>query len=129
MAENNERMTMTYKAAADLTTKRYHCVRNAADRSCDVSTIAAGGFADGLIGILDNAPNTAEHATVVYGGISKAVAGGAVTQGVIVTTNSVGRVTAAVSGDLAVGQALTAASANGDVITVKVAVWRLSGAV
>jgi hypothetical protein len=128
MAESNERMTVTYKAAADLTTKKYHGVRNAGERSCDVATVG-GGFADGVFGILDNAPNTGEHATIVYGGITKAVAGGSVSQGVIVTTNSVGRMTAAVSGDLAVGQALTAASANGDVITVKVNVWRLSGAV
>jgi hypothetical protein len=129
MAEQNDRLVMPYKAVADLTAFRYRVMRNTGERTCNVASNAGAGFAEGTIGILDNAPASGQNASICYAGVTKAVAAGSVTQGVILTTNGSGKVTAAVSGDLAVGQALTAASAENDVISVKVAVWRLSGAV
>jgi hypothetical protein len=129
MAENNDQMTMTYKAAADLSAFKYRVMRNTGERTTNCASLATEGFAAGTIGILQNSPASGQNATICYAGISKAVAAGSVTQGVILTTNGSGKVTAAASGDLAVGQALTGASAENDVISVKVAVWRLSGAV
>jgi hypothetical protein len=130
MAEQNDRLVMPMKAGADLSLFRYRVVRQTTvERVCNVASNATEGFAIGTIGILDNAPASGQNASVCYAGVTKAVAAGSVALGVVLTTNGSGKVTAAASGDLAVGQALQAASAENDVISVKVNVWRLSGAV
>lgn len=76
------------------------------------ATSAASGFM--LVGVALNEPAAGEALSVAGFGLVRCVAGGAVAQGVRVTTNSVGRLTAAVSGDHFVGYAREAANANGD---------------
>lgn len=73
-----------------------------------------------LAGIAVNEPAAGEALSVVQLGRVRAIAGGAVSQGVRVTANSVGRVTAAASGDVYIGIANEAAAANGDTFEVLV---------
>lgn len=130
MAEFGTVKSLTLKADSDLTEKLYHIVRHSGDGATDQASLATAGFAVGAIGVLQNRANSGRSATVGYLGESKVVAGGVVAVGVIITTNASGRATAAVSGDLAVGRAITSAAADGEVLRALLApVWRLSGAV
>jgi hypothetical protein len=69
--------------------------------------------------VLQNKPKSGEPATVFDGGISKVVAGGAITAGDIITTNGSGRAAVVTSGQMAGGRALTAAGADGEFIDAK----------
>lgn len=67
-----------------------------------------------LAGVAMADVNTGDQVGVCLVGRARCVAGAAVTQGVRVTTNSVGRLVAAASGSPYIGMALEAAAANGD---------------
>lgn len=104
------------KAAADLTAKQYYAVKlTAADT---VGLAAAAGTESAILGILQNKPNTAEAATVMVTGISKAVAGAAITVGAQVMADNGGKIIAATTGKIPLGIALIAAAADGDIISV-----------
>jgi hypothetical protein len=70
-----------------------------------------------LFGVVINDPSSAQAATVAVRGVVKIRAAGSVTAAVLITTDSSGRATAAVSGDLVIGRALEAAGAAGENIT------------
>jgi len=133
MAEYGHQMTETYAAAADLTAKPYHIMRFVAagtPPTTNIASNAAAAFAVGIVGVLQNAPNTGQAATVAYLGRSKVVAGGTATAGQLWTTNSSGRAANATSGDLVIGRGLATAAADGDVVSVQlIPPVRLSGAV
>jgi hypothetical protein len=104
----------TLPAAADFSTKQYHAlVANNAGRAA----IAGAGVP--IIGILQNAPAAIDRAcTIVDRGISKGVAGAAVTRGANVMVNGSGRFITATATNYAVGTALESAGADGDVIAI-----------
>ena len=115
MAELHLIWTETYQAAADLSARQFHLVRQSAANVCNQASDAQGSS---IIGVLQNKPAAAgRFATVAMLGISKVVAGGSLTQGDIITTNGSGRAATVRSGDMAVGRALTAAGADGDIIS------------
>lgn len=103
-------------AAADLSGKQYHLVRLSAAWTVNQASEAANSA---LLGVLQNKPKSGEAATVADGGTSKVVAGAAITAGAVLSTNGSGRAIAVVSGAVAFGQALTAAGADGDVISAR----------
>lgn len=132
MAETQgPRQTLTLKANGDLSAKQWHIMRLSAAGVVDQASNAAAGFNVGAIGVLENKPAAANRsATLVVGGVSKVVAGGAINTNVLLTTNGSGRAAAATSGQLVIGRALEAAAADGDVISyLAMPVVRLSGAV
>ena len=106
----------TLVAKQDMRTKQYHILRASAANECQIASFPGGG-ADEVIGILQNKPNNNEHASVGYAGISKLIAGGAITANRLVTANGSGRAAHAASGDWIVGQAITAAGADGETIS------------
>jgi hypothetical protein len=73
-------------AGADLTTKQFLAIK--VNSSAQAVVAGAGEFA---IGILQNKPASGQAATVAYGGISKALAGGNVTAGMTVAADSTGK--------------------------------------
>lgn len=73
-------------------------------------TIAAASTA--AIGILQNKPNTGEHASLAWHGHMKAYTGGAVTAGARVKVTTSGYIVVVASGDGAVGKAITAAASG-----------------
>lgn len=81
-------------------------------------TLAIGAGSGTNLGVLITDPRTNDHGAVVMAGITKVIAGGAITAGDLITTNTSGRAAAAGSGDIVMGQALTAAGANGEFITI-----------
>ncbi len=72
-----------------------------------------------LLGVLITDPRTDAHGTVQMDGITKVKAGGSVTVFDFVTTNASGRATAADSGDVVLGQALSGASNDGELVTLR----------
>jgi hypothetical protein len=131
MAVQEALTCITLKAAADLSTKQYYAMKVSAANTVNVAS-AAG---EPVIGFLQNKPSAAnEAATVAYTGRTKAVAGAAVAAGAYVKVLANGKVddastamtadasgasaTAATTGAHTIGIALTAASADGDVIEV-----------
>jgi hypothetical protein len=110
-----ELLTLTLEAAADLSAVQYHVVRHSAAQKCNVASDATNS---GVLGILQTKPKSGEFGTVAVGGKSKAVAGAAITLPAVITHNSSGRVATVTSGQMAIGRALEAASADGDIITV-----------
>lgn len=121
---------LTATAVADLTGKQFHVLRHAGARLVNQASNAASSFTLGIVGVLQNKPNSGQAATVGYSGRSKVVAGAAVTAGRLLTTNSSGRAINATSGQLVFGRALDAAGANGEVITaLLMPTVRLSGAI
>jgi hypothetical protein len=97
----------------------HHIVRFvAAGPTVNIASNAAANYGVGALGVAQAmaAPNDA--VPVAYVGESKVVAGEAITAGLLVTTNGSGRAAPAGSADLAIGRAMTAAAADGDVIRV-----------
>lgn len=115
MAEFGKLETLTLQAAADLSLFQYKAIRGAGAASCNVASNAADSD---MIGILINKPASGEFASVAYSGMSKACAGAAVTVYDQLTVNGSGRVITVTSGSMCLGQALEAAGADGDIITV-----------
>lgn len=71
-----------------------------------------------ILGVMQNAPGVGEAMSIAYAGLSKVVAGAAISANAIISTASGGRaVAAANSGDIQCGRALEAAGAAGDVIS------------
>lgn len=113
MAYENQVQSITLVAAADLSAKQYRVVK------IDSNGKAAMPDADDLgIGILQNNPGSGQPATVGYGGVSKALAGGTIAAGARVTSDANGALIAAsTAGDAVVGVAITGA-ASGDIFPV-----------
>lgn len=121
MAESNLLFTISgLEAAADLSAKQYHLVRLSAANKVNQASQAVNS---GLLGVLQNKPKSGEFATVADDGLSKVVAGAAITAGDLLTTNSSGRaivVTSLASGqEMVFGRALDTAGTDGDVITAR----------
>jgi hypothetical protein len=114
MAEFGPQETLTLEANADLSAKQHTFMKYVATEKVDLATSATGTE---LLGVLQNKPQSGEFATVAYAGLSKLVAGGAITAGAIVTTNASGRATAVASGQMGAARAISAAGADGDIIT------------
>lgn len=102
-------------AAADLTTKQYQFVKITAAKTVNIATTKG----EGVLGILQNKPNTGEAAEVMIIGRSKCKAGAAVTAGskVITDANGKGIATDAVDQYL-VGWAEDAPAALNEIFTV-----------
>jgi hypothetical protein len=102
---------MTFIAAADLRTGRYHIVKwGSTDGEVDFSTAATG-----CCGILQNEPNIGEMAVVRVFGPSKCMVDGTTDvvcgDGIVPTTGSHG-IKGATDKDFIVGRALQAQAAN-----------------
>jgi hypothetical protein len=109
-----------YPASADLSTKQYYCMVLSSGQ------LATAGANVSVTGILQDKPNAAGvSGTIAVAGISKAVAGAAITQDALVTCDAAGKVvtaaTTATTIHHIVGRALVAAAADGDVISVLLA--------
>lgn len=119
MATYQEIMVRTQRAAADLRLMRHHIMRVAtAPDLVNISSDRSATHINGPIGVLQNKPNSLQHASIGYFGVSKVTVGAATTANAFLTTNGSGRAINAVSGDIIVGKGLEAGGADGDVISM-----------
>lgn len=116
MATEQNLRPVTLVASTDLSAKQFYLV------ALGASGVALCG--DGLqaSGVLLNKPaaagREAEVQPLTGGAKCRVVAGGVITAGALVASDSSGRVVTAISGDYIVGEAEEAADAAGDIITV-----------
>lgn len=98
MAIEIDNFTFTLPAAADLTTKQFFIVK--VDSNGKAALASTGQYA---IGVVQNKPNTDEAASIRNSGVTKIVAGGAITAGDLVKSDSNGKAAVAVLGTAAAG--------------------------
>lgn len=79
--------------------------------------LATNTTTSALLGVMQNDPGVGEAMSIAYSGLSKVVAGGALTANAIITTNGSGRAAAVTSGQMALGRVLEASGADGDVVS------------
>lgn len=99
-------------AAADLSTHQYKFVN-----IDGTGKAALGGNGTRVIGVLQNKPTSGQISTVVVTGVSKVVAGAAVTAGDSVQSDASGRAITLAAG-IGAGVALSTASGAGVIIPV-----------
>ena len=106
----------SWPASADLHTNQFCFVT--VNSSGQVAVNGTSG-AD-CVGVLQNKPDVAgQGATVAVGGISKVVAGGTITPGAEVMSDTSGHAIAATAGNYQLGRYVgTASCASGDIISV-----------
>lgn len=121
MAYELAHLDLTLEAGSDLTSGRFKLVALASDGQVDL-TETAGEMA---IGFLQDDALSADAGTAVtvrVQGVSKAIAEGAIEEGVAVAASAIdGSVETAGTGDYPIGIALTPAGATGEYISVLVA--------
>lgn len=115
MSYYSDQRAITAVAVGDQSARQYHFVTLTAEKQFNMATSGKD-----VIGVLQNKPLAGEHGQICVDGISKVVAGGAISANALVTTNTSGRATAVASGGWAVGRALTSAGADGQIISVLV---------
>ena len=103
-----------HRAAGDLRELQFRFVILNGSGLMAQNTTAGGRVS----GVVQNKPNTNQAVTVMQTGVSKVVAGAAITQGALVMSDNVGRAVPATGTNIAVGRAELAASAAGEIISV-----------
>lgn len=104
------------RASGDLTGKQYFAVK--LDEGTD-GWLLAGAGAHHAVGVLQNVPTAAgQAAEVMVEGVTKAVAGAAITKYAPLSVNSSGKFIAATDATHVVGVALEAAGADGDIVAI-----------
>lgn len=119
MAFEQQQTKLTVPANADLSAKQFYVMKlNNSSGTAQAAVCGAGGES---IGILQNKPAAQGRAAeIAVSGASKVVAGGTVTAGSKVASDSAGKVVNAVSGDIAVGWALDGTTTAGEFVTIAV---------
>lgn len=114
MATFTEGPRRSFKAAADLSAKKYHVMKQTADNEVNIASSAT----DAIIGVLSNTPVQDEDASVYGfwgGGTFLVKAGGSISRGAQLTANSDGKAVATTTeDDVVFGIALQAAD-DGDI--------------
>ena len=105
----------SYDSVGDLSAKQFFAVKLDANGKI----VLAAAATDQVLGVLQNDPKAAQVGQVRHLGITKAVAGAAITLGDEVISDAAGKViSTSGAGDRIIGHALEAAAADGDVISV-----------
>jgi len=99
----------SFKAAADYSAKQYYIMYVSADNTVTIGSAAS----QALVGTLLNEPKANEGATIAVSGTSKVIAGGTITIGDRLTTDSSGKAVATTTdGQNIIGTAIEAADAS-----------------
>lgn len=115
MAISQENVCGSLEAGSDLSASQYHFVSVAADGQVDAT--GDGAMADGVL--LNDPAAAGRPATVCVSGFVKVKAGAAITRGDYIASDASGKAVAATTtGDVILGTALEAATADGDIISI-----------
>lgn len=108
----------SYTASADLSGQQFRAVKISGNSA--IAAIAA--ITDVPVGVLQDTPKSGQAGFVAYAGVTKMVAGAAITAGALVGIDATGRAVAVVAGtDLTkycIGQCKVGAAAAGNLCTV-----------
>lgn len=116
---SDSQVVLSIPAGANLSALQYTFVKMSG-----TTVVAAAAATDIPIGVLLNDPTSGEVAAVAVSGVVKLKASAAITAGVLVGTTAAGRAVTLLAGTddtkFILGRAITAAGANGDIITVAI---------
>ena len=116
MAQATRDFEKSFVSTGDLSAAEFVIVK--VDVSNDNSVVIAASNTDPIVGVLQNKPKAGKAAVVRWGGSSKVIAGGTITRGDIVTSDSSGHaITTTTNKDVMVGRALMS-GVSGDIIEV-----------
>ena len=116
MAYEADLVSQAFAADADLSDYQYYPV----EMNSDEEIILASDAGDFMLGVLQNAPDTAGHTCrVALDGISKAVGGAVIAAGAMVQVGAGGTFVTQTSG-VSAGMALTACGADGELFSMKI---------
>lgn len=101
---------ISVEAGADLSAKQYFLTVFSAGK------LALAGAGATVLGVLTDKPTTGQYGTVAVKGLTKVVAGAAITQGVRIASDANGKAVAAGANTESFGIALQEAGADGEVI-------------
>lgn len=114
MAEFGDLLSLPFRSGEDLRARQYHVVRLMTTAG-DVG-MATSPTSNFVFGVLQNKPNSLEHATVAIFGESKVIVGSAVSYGDLLTVSASGRAVKVSSGNMAFGRALATVSNDGEYV-------------
>lgn len=118
MASQDIVKCISIPANADLSGNQFYFVKVANNSGSGEAALADAG--DRVLGVLQNAPDAqGKVAEVAIGGVVKVVADASITAGAEVASSSTGKVETAGTGDTVAGVALEEATADGDIIEIK----------
>lgn len=103
-------------ASGDLSTKQFYICIVDSNGEVAVNT-SAGGVVDGVL--QDNPDARYKACSLASAGITKCVASAAISKGALVMSTATGKAATATTTNFFFGRALEAATADGDIITVK----------
>jgi hypothetical protein len=107
----------TYEANLDMTQLQFRAVKSTGTGLRITTAIVAG---ERGIGVVQNKPkNVGDAATVMLDGVTKAVAGAAITAGAAVTVDTSGRFVTAATGNRIWGNARSAAGAANELFALE----------
>jgi len=114
MAKEIRGFARTYLVAGDMSANLFKFVKLSGS-----TAVAAAAATDPVVGVLQNKPTASgQPATVMIDGVSKVIAGAAITAGSVVYIDSTGRATSTAASNKSVGIAESAATGAGEVISV-----------
>jgi len=117
-------LDFTLIAAADLSGSQFFLVDVDGSGAGNVAGKAALSLSGAsALGVVQNKPSSGQATQIRTEGITKVVAGAAFASGALVMSDANGRAIAVTAGSYAIGKALTAATALGDVVTIKLATY------
>jgi len=88
MSTENRLLTLSFLAGADLSALQYTAVKPST--AAALTVLGATTNTDIVLGILQNKPTSGQPAEIAFGGQSKAIAGGTITQGDLLTVTTGG---------------------------------------
>lgn len=103
------RVNQTFIANVDLSTYQYHIMVNSAGPRVE----RGATLGEAVLGVLQNKPQSGEHATVTCLGYSKVKAGGTIAAGGDFSVTASGTAVAVASGYYILGRALTSVASGG----------------
>lgn len=118
-------VTLTRTAGADLSASQNRFVEQANTGAVTVCNTAG----EKALGVLYNDPTSGQAATVAYDGVVRVVAGGVVAIGDSIATDNQGRAVNATTGQTILGEALSAATAAGQIVSVLLRPYAATGTV
>ena len=118
-------VTLTRPAGADLSASQYRFVEQTNTGAVTVCDTAG----EKALGVLQNDPALGQAATIAYGGIVRVEAGGVIAIGDNIATDALGRAVNATNGQTILGEAMSATSAAGQIVSVLFRPYAASGTV
>jgi len=97
-------------ASEDLSTAQYKIVNVSSGENMIALRVAAGA---GVLGVLNNKPQSGENATVTVGGLTRCFAGATVGAGNWISVTASGTGIAATSGQYILGKSITSVASGG----------------